>query len=303
MAPGCVFDCERVVVLVAAKAISRFYESGVFIVESKLDEVECKLMLRDMWRIFVSKMPSDVRAEVADVSQKIYDRFGSNDADDDDDDADEDEDWNTRKRCVSIVEAFLEALMDISFEYSRFVTDFEDVDGEQYYPRALWHAFFGNLNKTVRQAAFSVHERYIREFVHDRNVDDFETFKIPVGSLFFSDELARASLRRKGAHFLPPMEQLLSHRKRSLDSDDEAIAPPAKSYRAESEVATAAHDALVQMVGDGIIVASAAVATKIGVIGQWCDAFMQRLSPDVATGIASASGAAYNFFRSQVQEQ
>jgi hypothetical protein len=303
MAPGTIVsETERVVVLVAAKAVTRFYESGILLIDSDKDEADCKLMLHDFWRFFVLRLPSDVQEEVADISQKIYRRFGSSETDNfdivsevDEDDTHDDDDgeWNTRKSCVRIVNSFFLALTDIAFNHGRFLCDYCDDDGDQYYPRALWHAFFRNLNKTVRQAAFSVHENYIREFVHDRNVSEFETFKIPAGALFFADELSRSSLRSNAT-------------KRFFESGDDDVAPAPKSYRAEGEVASAAHDALAEMVNNGSVVASTP-SHKLGVIGQWWDAFMQRLvlrgGPQVANGIASASEVAYNFFRSQVQEQ
>lgn len=279
-----VSEVERVTVLVAAKAVTRFYESGLFAVKSDADERECKLMLHCFWRLFVLRMPSIVQAAVSDISQKIYRRFGSaetdnfdivSDIDEKDCYDDEDGEWNTRKSCVRIVDSFFRAMVDTAFDFERFVTDFSDEDGDQYYPRALWHAFFRNLNKTVRQAAFSVHQKYIREFVHDRNINEFETFKIPAGALFFADELSRSSLRSNAT-------------KRFFESGDDDVAPAPKSYRAEGEVASAS-------------------SHKLGVIGQWWDAFMQRLvlrgGPKVANGIANASEVAYNFFRSQVHEQ
>lgn len=307
MAPG-VSEAERMVVQVAYNAVVRFYESGVFISESEADEVQCKAMLRHFWRIFESKMPSMVRDEIGDVTDKVNARFGfptghfvPSEYED------PNEEWTIRKRCVCIVEAFLGAMERVIDKHIRFVTDYCDDDGDQFYPRALWHAFFGKLSKTVRQAAFSVHEEYIRNFVYDRNVDEFETDRIPVGALFFQDEGDRPSLRRIRGAVLPPTPAspaaapVERKRKRFFDTDsedDEIIVPPAKSYRVESDVASAAHEALAEMVNDGSVVAVNNYH-KFGVIGQWWDAFMQRLHPEVANGVASA----YNFFRSQVQEQ
>lgn len=314
MAPGVIVsEAERVVVMVAYNAVIRFYESGIFYVESDRDEYTCRVMLRKFWRLFLSKMPSAVRGEVGDISKKFYDRFGANDAyrgNDEDDDDDEEEEITIRKRCVRIVQAFLDAMNELSEDYLRFVTDFTDDDGEEYYPRALWHHFFRKLSRTVRQAAFPVHEQYIRDYVYDRNVDEFETDKIPVGALFFEDEASRQPSRRlhNAASPLSPVER---KRKRFLDSDshdDEVVVPPAKSYRSETDVASAARDALAEIVNNGSVVASAnAPPHTFGVIGQWWDAFKQHLAlragPKVTNSIATASGVAYNFFRSQAQEE
>lgn len=312
MAPGAIVsEAERVVVMVAYNAVIRFYESGVFFVEDDRDEYMCRAMLRNFWRMFLSKMPSDVRGEVGDISKKFYNRFGANDAyRGNDEDDEEEEEITIRKRCVRIVQAFLDAMTELSEDYLRFVFDYSDDEGDQYYPRALWHAFFRKLSRTVRQAAFSVHEQYIRDYVYDRNVDEFETDKIPVGALFFEDEASREPSRRlrNAASPLPPVER---KRKRFFDTDsddDEVIVPPAKSYRSETDVASAAHDALAEIVNNGSVVASAnAPPHTFGVIGQWWDTFKQHLAlragPKVANGIATASGVAYNFFRSQAQEE
>ena len=274
MAPGCDFDCERAIVLSAFKAVSRFYAERMFFSMCEEDDIDIKLMLRDLWDIFEMKMPPCVRCEVADISSMVYHSFGSvvdvvpEHGDDDT------EDLNTRKRCILVVEAFLDAMVDLAMENDRFVTDFSDSDGEEYYPRALWHMFFRSLTNAVRKAAFPVHEKYIHEFVFDRNVDDFETDEAPKGICLFPDELRR-SARRDVA-----LIHASSRAKRSFEEPEDDVAPPPKLLRS-ADIATVIE-----------------IAHKYGTIGKcWDEVILPIVATGIAAGIASVRNAASNFFR------
>jgi hypothetical protein len=183
-------ECELLVVKAAADAIIYMEKSSNFALAGDWSEP-----MLTVWTFFQNLLEPDVRASAGSqeinkcVAALLGDwvqsgSYGPLDI--------KCKDQSVRGRCKAIVAAFYRAINDMNKEVTSFCLTVPEEELD-YYPRALWHQFWNNLQPNVRFAAYEVHEKYLTEFVSEESKrnPDLEPFCKPDEELIdsFPDEI------------------------------------------------------------------------------------------------------------------
>jgi coenzyme F420-reducing hydrogenase delta subunit len=233
------------------------------------------------------------------------------------------EDQSVRGRCKAIVAAFYRAMKDMCDEIDCFARANKEEDSA-YYPRLLWHQFWGNLEPNVRFAAYDIHEKYLADFTTEasKHLETFmsETYMSPDDSPFpdeisaklsgnsdsedesesDSDNDAPALLQRSASVCITGKKrEALCESTSSKRYAKDIHVPPGTSI-ADIDiniVANAARKGMIKLLDMGCIVNNC--DHQSGIVGQFWDEFLSCLPETITDRLDLAKESAEIYFEAE----